>query len=172
MDELIAAGFSFGDIQHMRAAEGWLGLSDAASAQEELQQVQEPLQEHPAMLRLKWAVAGALPDLELAAEVARKLTELRPDEEEGWIHLSYSLHELKRTAEARENLLRVLERFPDSALMHYNLACYECRLGNHDRARELLFKAFRLPDGAQFRDTALEDEDLRELWALIRDLRL
>ena len=30
----------------------------------------------------------------------------------GWVHRSYALHELKRTAEARDNLLRVVDKFP------------------------------------------------------------
>ena len=41
-------------------------------------------------------------------------------------HRSYCLHELKQTEEARDNLLRVVEKFPKDPIMRYNLACYEC----------------------------------------------
>ena len=33
----------------------------------------------------------------------------------------------------RDNLLPVVERFPDNATMRYNLACYECQLGRQRR---------------------------------------
>ena len=44
----------------------------------------------------------------------------------------------------RDNLLRVVDKFPISATMRYNLGCYECQLGNLDRAKRWLEKAFEL----------------------------
>ena len=55
-----------------------------------------------------------------------------------------------------------LERLPDIAVFHYNLACYECQLGNLEAAKERLALAFRLEPG--FRVAALEDRDLEPLW--------
>jgi len=49
---------------------------------------------------------------------------------------------LKRTGEARDNLLRVVEKFQLSATMRYNLACYECQLGRLEQAKMWLEKAF------------------------------
>jgi hypothetical protein len=71
---------------------------------------------------------------------------------------------LKRTAEARDNLLRVVENFPISATMRYNLACYECQLGRLEQAKEWLEKAFQLGDAKKMKLPALADPDLEPLW--------
>ena len=88
-----------------------------------------------------------------------------------WIHWSYVLHELKRTAEARDNLLRVVEKFPISATMRYNLACYECQLGRLERAKEWLEKAFALGDAKGMKLAALDDPDLQPLWKEVSKIR-
>ena len=61
-----------------------------------------------------------------------------PESALGWVHRYYAFHELKRTAEARDNLLRVVDKFPEDPIMRYNLACYECQLGNLERAKQWL----------------------------------
>ncbi len=40
--------------------------------------------------------------------------------------------------------MNALERHPDDELLHYNLACYECQLGELSSAEEHLKKAFEL----------------------------
>ena len=93
-----------------------------------------------------------------------------PEHPSGWVHRAYCLHELKRTREARDNLLRVVERFPDDATMHYNLACYECQLGKLEEAKEWLAKAFKLGDAKKMKVAALDDPDLQPLWAKIGEI--
>ncbi len=48
--------------------------------------------------------------------------------------------------------------------MRYNLACYECQLGNLKEAREWLKQAFNLGDAKQMKLAALDDPDLQPLW--------
>jgi tetratricopeptide (TPR) repeat protein len=45
---------------------------------------------------------------------------------------------------ARLILVNAVERLPDVAIFHYNLACYESRLGNLDEAKSRLKRAFEL----------------------------
>ena len=52
-----------------------------------------------------------------------------------------------------------------SALLHFNLACYHCQLGEEALAMERLARAFRLD--AAMKTCAMQDEDLRPLWPLI-----
>lgn len=59
-------------------------------------------------------------------------------------------------------LMKALERHPDDELIHYNLACYECRLGELSSAKEHLNKAFELQP--KYRAMALDDADLEPLW--------
>ena len=52
--------------------------------------------------------------------------------------------------------------FPDDSLIHYNLACYACRQGRLNEAKERLAKAIALDP--QWRESALEDDDLEGIW--------
>ena len=63
---------------------------------------------------------------------------------------------------ARLILLTAVEGHPNNALVHYNLACYECQLGDLAVAKARLRHAFKLD--AALRVSALDDEDLRPLW--------
>ena len=152
------------DQHHLRTAEGWLGLGDWQSANDELEEITPQLRAHPGVLQVRWQVYAAARHWALAVEVAGALTRLLPGEAEGWVHRSYALHELKRTTEARDALLPVLDRFPDDATMRYNLACYECQLGNLPAARDWLERAFALDGGSQLKRQSLDDPDLEPLW--------
>ena len=82
----------------------------------------------------------------------------------GWIHLSFALHELKRTQEAYDNLIGVLDAFPDEWLMRYNLACYACQLGNLDEADRWLAGAVLKGDRKRIKRMAKDDPDLAPLF--------
>lgn len=158
------------DIHHVNAAQGWLELGNVTEAQAELERISAERQAHPAVLHVRWELSAMSRKWEKALELAGRLIELDPEEPLGWVHRSYALHELKRTAEARDSLLRVVEKFPVSATMRYNLACYECQLGRLEQARHWLQKAFRLGEAGKMRVAALQDADLKPLWPEIANL--
>ena len=151
-------------------AEGWLGLGDPAEAGDALAKLPPDVASRPDVLSVNWHIHAAQKKWEAALEIASALTEAAPDSPFGWVHRSFCLHELKRTLEARDNLLPVLDRFADDALMRYNLACYECQLGNPDQAMDWLWKAFKMGDTRKFREMALEDPDLEPLKEKIREM--
>lgn len=124
-------------------------------------------QDHPEVLELRWAVCASDRQWETALQIADALIKVDPEEAVGWIHRSYALHELKRTQDARDNLLEVVQKFSLSPTIHYNLACYECQLGDLDAARKWLKSAFRLGDAKQMKPAALRDPDLKALWTEI-----
>lgn len=82
----------------------------------------------------------------------------------GAVHRSCALHELKRTAEARDNLLCVVNRFERDHVIYYNLACYECQLGRLEQAMQWLEMAFLLGGMRRMKLAALDDPDLEPLW--------
>ena len=47
-------------------------------------------------------------------------------------------------------------------MLHYNLACYECQLGDVEVAKARLQRALKLE--TRMRQMALEDENLRAVW--------
>jgi tetratricopeptide (TPR) repeat protein len=159
--------FTRADLLHMDAAEGWLGLGNHLEANAELENIPASLRGTAQVLLLRWGIYCAARSWLLAAEVARAITKVKPDDRRGWLHYSFALHEMKRTAEARDNLLDVIDHFPKCALMRYNLACYECQLGNLEQARAHLKKAFALKGGAELRASSTDDPDLTPLWSEI-----
>lgn len=98
---------------------------------------------------------------DLTQAVAAKLTELSPGHVGCWVSLAYATRRAVSIEAARSILLDALERFPGEVIVSYNFACYECRLGNIERAKELLGKCFALE--SQWRSLALDDEDLEPL---------
>jgi len=58
--------------------------------------------------------------------------------------------------------VNAVERLPNVAIFHFNLACYECQLGNLAEAKIRLQRAFELE--ARYRLRGLGDEDLEPFW--------
>lgn len=161
---------SHSDLHHLRAAEGWLELGNAREAQTELDCLSAAIQGRVEVLQVRWDILAKFKSWEECFMVAARIIELAPDEVLGWLHRSYALHELKRTAEARDLLLPAVKRFPKVETIAYNLACYECQLGDLGSARSWLHRAMKLHDPSELRSRALEDADLKPLWDEIRAL--
>jgi len=152
------------DTLHLLAAQGWLELGNHIEANEELENITASLRAHPDVLKVRWEIYAAAKKWKATLDIAAALIQLDPDDPLGWVHRSYALHELKRTAEARDNLLCVVDRFPSSATMRYNLACYECQLGRLEQAKNWLKKAFALGDARAMKLAALDDPDVESHW--------
>jgi hypothetical protein len=58
--------------------------------------------------------------------------------------------------------LNAESKFRKEAIIKYNLACYCCQLGEIEKAKNYLKKAFDID--STWRLQALDDEDLRPLW--------
>lgn len=103
-------------------------------------------------------------------DYASLLTSSHPDRVNGWTAWAYALRELNRIAEARDVLLEAdpLHGATES-LVHYNLACYLCLLGELDAAKKRLAKACRMD--SENKETALEDPDLKALWKYVAALK-
>jgi predicted Zn-dependent protease len=106
----------------LEAAEGWLGLGNWQEAKAELDCISPPMRERPVILCLRWNIHAAAKQWQLAADVARKLSQLVPELSLGWLKLAHALHALKRTKEARDILLPVVDRFPGQFYIRYKLA--------------------------------------------------
>jgi tetratricopeptide (TPR) repeat protein len=153
------------DAFHLQAAQGWLELGDYIEANEELEEITPELRAHPAVLNVRWGVCAAEKKWDAALDIATTIIQLNPEDPLGWVHRSYALHQLKRTAEARDNLLCVVNKFRRDEVIHYNLACYECRLSRLEQAMQWLKLAFLLGGKRRMKRAALDDPDLEPLWA-------
>ena len=64
-------------------------------------------------------------------------------------------------ARSQSILLRAVEQHPEVAVVHYNLACYECQLGNMELAKGHLEMSFKIEKGLKLE--ALDETDLEPL---------
>jgi predicted Zn-dependent protease len=154
------------DSFHLRAAEGWLGLGDVESATSELREISPAEQTHPAVLLMRYEIYSRSKQWDSAADVANELIKMLPGEPSVWINLAYATR--RKTGgsipEAKKILLSAEPKFPKHYLFPYNLACYCSQLGEMPEAEQWLKKAAAI-DNAVVKKMALEDVDLKPLWA-------
>jgi tetratricopeptide (TPR) repeat protein len=145
------------------AAQGYseLGMFDDALA--EIDSLPEEVAQLGTAVELRTVVLMQARRWKLALTASRALCRLAPDKTSGFIHTAFCLHELGRTTEARETLLSGPELLHMEPTYHYNLACYECALGNLDLARLHLEKSIELDK--KLKELARNDPDLAALRA-------
>lgn len=148
---------------YLNAAEGWLGLGNTEEAWHELAKVSLEVLSHPDVLRVKYHLYEKAKNWERAAETAQLLCQIIPEAPFGWIHLAYALHELRRTREAYNVLIPLVDRFPEEYVIRYNLACYCCQLGELEEARAWLRKAIALIGSDTIKEMASSDPDLASM---------
>ena len=160
------------DSHHLSAATGWLELGNPAEANGELEKIAPALSTHPAVLMVRYEVNAKAGKWGLADEIARELVQVQPEEAQFWIWHAYSTRRMTGGGipQAREILDKAQQLIPKDPLIPYNLACYECQLGNLPAARKWLEMAFYIGDEKTFKALALEDRDLEVLWPEIREM--
>lgn len=155
--------------RHLEYAAGYLALGMADEAARELDAISGADRKTADVLRVRVDLYLETHEWDELLAAARALARLAPEEDKGFIFTAYALKELGRVAEARDVLTAVEPKFPQCALLHYNLACYHCVLGDLPAARRRLAVAFALH--ADWKVSALEDDDLQPLWPEIRKMR-
>jgi tetratricopeptide (TPR) repeat protein len=122
-----------------------------------------PLGRHvPEVLTVRIQIYRALQKWELMQTVGKQMALFDPDEPQWTVSWAYATRRCDSIAAARLILLDAVERLPNVAIFHYNLACYDCQLGSLEEAKARLARAFELKE--KLRPAALEDEDLKPLW--------
>src|SRR5208282_4882505 len=96
-----------------------------------------------------------------------------PDQPGAWISLAYAVRRKPGGGipQARAILVQARRAFPKEQIIAYNLACYECQLGDLNAAKLWLEKACALGDANKIELMALEDPDLKPLWPDLRKAR-
>lgn len=152
------------DSHHLHAAVGWLELANWQEANEELEKIAPTLRAHPDVLEVRCAIYAKAERWSVVLDIAKAIITLAPERAFGWIHSANALHHLKRTEEARHTLVGILNRFRNDWLVRFNLACYECQLGNQAAAWACLAEAFELGDAKAVKLLALNAYDLEPFW--------
>jgi len=160
------------NLHLLNAAIGWVELGNPAEARCELAQVDPACHMHPDFLEVRWSICAAEENWPEALEAARALLGVAPDRCSGWIHQAYALRRVPEggVVGAWHALLPAFDKFPNVALVSFNLACYACLLRHLDAARVWLKRALVIGKHEKIKEMALAEPDLRPLWGEIPQL--
>jgi tetratricopeptide (TPR) repeat protein len=143
-------------------AVGYLELGMPQDAWDALEEIPAEERHLPPVLQIRLEIYRHMEKYEGMATMAEHLTKQFPEDAQYWISLAYAQRRYLNLQTAERTLLEAFTRFPEEATIPFNLACYACQLGRLDEAREKLAKAISLEPA--FKETALEDEDLKAIW--------
>jgi len=150
------------DQQHWRSAVGYVELGMFADANCELEKIDPFCRAAPEVLAVRIAIYRGLQKWELMAEIAKRLADFQPDDVQWTISLAYATRRANSIKAAKQILLNAESKFPNEAIIKYNLACYFCQTAEIQNAKNYLKKAFEID--SSWRLKALDDEDLKPLW--------
>ena len=145
------------------AAEGYLELGMPIDARREYEDLSNQSKDSVAGLTLLMEILRAEGNLAEVESVAEKLCIIDSSNVDRWIDLALFRSDENSIESAKQLLLEAVDRFPDTALLHFHLARFECSLGNLALAKEHLLRSKKLCPVC--RVLALTDEaDLLPIW--------
>ncbi len=150
------------DQPYLTRAEGFLGLGMSREAEAELAKMSPSTVAAPEVLVVRLAVYQEERRWAAMQAAAQKLATLDPGNSQWAVSLAYATRRAESIEAARAILMDALDRFPTEAIIPYNLACYDCQLGDLGAARQFLDISLRL--APEMKPMAREDEDLKPLW--------
>jgi tetratricopeptide (TPR) repeat protein len=148
--------------RRLLAAEGYLELGMPLDAMEELELIATDGWHVPEVLMLQMEVCRQLEKWDRMQALASRLAKNDPDEVQWAVSWAFATRRADSIESAQRILLHALERHPSEPILHFNLGCYACQLGDLEGAKKRLAVAFELD--SSWRMLALKDEDLRPLW--------
>jgi len=150
-----------GHERTIRAAQGYSELSMFDDALAELDSLPPETAGHEEVVELRATILMRAKRWAPALAASRAFCALQPARAGGYLQAAFCLHAMGRTSEARAVLLRGPVALHAEPGYHYNLACYECVLGNLKLARMHLEKSIELDK--KYRNYAKGDPDLAAL---------
>ena len=156
----------------LRSVEGWLELGNVDEADRELTRIGERDASHPDVLTVRWSVLAAAERWDEAHGVAERHSQVAPMDERAVVNQAYAM---RRKADgslalAQVVLLRAWPNFPESVLIPYNLACYNCQSDDLESALLYLRHAVENGDEKAVLAMAKKDPDLEPLHASLDHL--
>jgi tetratricopeptide (TPR) repeat protein len=148
-----------------RAACGYAELGMTRQSVVELNAIDEGNQKRPEVLQLRLHHLMSNKKWARALIVSRMLCQVAPESSAGFLHAGFCLHELGKTAQAKELLLKGPVALLKEPIYYYNMGCYDALLGNSKSAQVHLLTSFKMDPS--FRELAKRDPDLKSLQELI-----
>jgi Flp pilus assembly protein TadD len=146
-------------VRRVQYAIGYIQLRLFAEAAEELDAISPADLDRPEVLAARVELFREAGEWSQVVPFARRLLERDASDVGAWVSLGCAVRRVESVSAARDTLLVAEERLgPGHAIIHYNLACYHCLLGEGAEARRRLAEACRLD--AEYAKLAQEDPDL------------
>ena len=149
----------------LQAACGYAELGMTRESLAELDAIDKRFQNRPEVLQLRLHHLMRKKKWALALRVSQKLCRAAPDAGAGFLHAGFCLHQLGKTAEAKNLLIRGPVALLKEPIYYYNMGCYDALLGNPKSAQVHLLTSFKMDPS--FRDIAKKDPDLESVQTLI-----
>jgi Flp pilus assembly protein TadD len=151
--------------RHLLAASGYAELDMTRESMSELNAIPDEHRERPEVLQIRLHNLMRHKRWSQALRVSQKLCRIVPDCCIGFLHASFCLHELGKTAQAKKLLLQGPPLLLKEPIYYYNMGCYDARLGNVGDAQLHLQTSFEMD--SSFRELAKKDPDLKALQEFI-----
>jgi Flp pilus assembly protein TadD len=170
MAEMAPSASPISTARRLEYTRGYLELGLLKEAAAEIDSVRPEDQGSADVTELRMILHSEQKAWSLAATFARRLTELKPNEPQGWISWAYATRRLVGV-EAAEPILRNVPETVSAAcsIIPYNLACYRCVQGDVAGAKEYLTTAYQMDP--EIKAMALADTDLKPMWQTIAEMR-
>ena len=145
------------------AAQGYLEIGMVEDALREMEALPENEKTSNECLSVYLEIFRETGEWDRMEKTAQRLCQTDKQNVKRWLDCAFARYHLDSVESARETLLAATERFPDEALVHFQLACCECQLGNIAEAKKHLNQSKKLCPVC--RVLALTDEgDLDPIW--------
>ncbi len=146
----------------LHAIDGYLFLGLEKEAQAELDNLPVVAQGDVAVLLARVRVLFHWKNWQAANELASRCIESFPQVEEFTVQRAFALHQMQKADEAMGAIEAAPAWIRRTGILHYNLACYQARLGDLSMARVCIDLAIQI-NSAMARNAKV-DPDLRVLY--------
>ncbi len=145
------------------AVDGYLYFNMAQEALAELGSIHRKDQHDPQVLLAQIRVLLHLKQWSPAEMLSARGASQYPEEDEFTVQRAFALHQMHMGEMAMDVLLSAPDWLRSTGILHYNLACYEARLGDLSIARQCMNTAIKL--NSAIKKNARIDPDLWALWS-------
>jgi len=152
--------------KHFERAQGWLLLDNHGSAARAIRLIPVAFRERPEVRQFRAQLHLSAKQWRQAVPLLRQLRDENPSDPQFSVSLAFAVRRAKSIGAAEKVLLVARERFPDVAIIWFNLACYAAQQGRLTEARDWLREAESRENG--FQDLAKTDSDLMPFWAAVK----
>ena len=146
----------------LNAADGYLYFNLLDEALEELGVIPKDEQDEAAVMLARIRLLLHKHEWRSAELLSAQGAGLHPDEGEFTVQRAFALHQMDKDEKAEQVLLSAPDWIRRTGILHYNLACYEARLGDITAARQCIDTAIQINAG--IKKSARVDPDLQSLW--------